>query len=116
MVSFPFRAYQPWEPYHRDLLRDSVGGSEACCRLDTHLLYHEGFGILGYWVSKTGRNRTGGKSKAGRLVQTSPKTKTDGDFVAREQARMDDSMECQTPDVTRVIVTPIVSKHNGIIG
>jgi hypothetical protein len=23
------------EAYHRDLLRDSVGGSEVCCRLDT---------------------------------------------------------------------------------
>jgi hypothetical protein len=28
------------EAYHRDLLRDSVGGSEVCCRLDTGLVYH----------------------------------------------------------------------------
>jgi excisionase family DNA binding protein len=34
------------EAYHRNLLRDSVGGSEVCCRLDTHLLYHEGKVLL----------------------------------------------------------------------
>jgi hypothetical protein len=39
---FPFGRISLGKAYHRDLLRDSVGGSEVCCRLDTHLLYHEG--------------------------------------------------------------------------